>query len=315
MEINFRTLADDIYELYEEENAREPKRDYLGASVIVKPCERQAWYYFRRAYDKRFEGRMLRLFEDGRKAEDRIIEEIKRTGKYVVDEKDANGKQYGFSLYGGHYAGNCDGKILGIIEAPKTWHLIEVKTHNDKSYDWLLNNAVKKGKPEHYDQMQIYMNELGLERGIYIAIKKSSSDIYTERVHREPKKKEAFREKALRVIQSNDAPKKIANSLDIFDCKYCSYNKECYKLEGADLPIKSCRTCLHSTPLIEGGWKCEQKKIVIDEEILVTGCEEHLFLPVLVPGKLVKAEPDELTYMDVTGRTIINKKGEGICKK
>lgn len=315
MEINFRTLADDIYELYKEENEKEPERDYLGASVIVKPCERQSWYYYRKAYDKRFDGRMLRLFEDGKKAEDRIVEEIKRTGKYQVDEKDLEGKQYGFNLFGGHYKGNCDGKILGLTEAPKTWHLLEVKTHNDKSYDWLLNNGLKKGKPEHYDQMQIYMNELGLERGIYIAIKKSSSDIYTERINRDPKKKEAFREKALRIIRSNDAPKKIANSLEIFDCKYCSYNKECYKLEGAENPIKSCTTCLHSTPLIEGGWKCEQKKIVMDKEILVTGCEEHLFLPVLVPGKLVKAEPDELTYIDVTGKTIINKKGEGICKK
>ena len=46
---------------------------------------------------------------------------------------------------------------LGIPEAPKTWHVLEFKTHNSKSFAKLEKEGVQKSNPMHYAQMQVYM--------------------------------------------------------------------------------------------------------------------------------------------------------------
>lgn len=300
----------EIYDLYSEDAANEPKREYLGASVVCKKCERQNWYNFRQAYDKPFIGRMLRLFDTGKREELRIVNDLRRTGKYEVDNKTPEGKQHGFSAFGGHYAGSGDGKIREVGQ--EEWMLLEVKTHNQKSYDYLIKNKLKKAKPEHYDQMQIYMNEMDLAQGFYVAVNKNTDEIYKEIIDREEKKGKAYREKALRIITSEDAPNKISQTWDgCFDCTYCSYNRECHKLTGYSLPVKSCRTCVNSTPLPDGGWECELKSKKIEDEVMPVGCEEHFFIPKLVPATLTVANPSVISYIDGDGKVLLNLKGEG----
>lgn len=49
-------------------------RFYCGASAIGKDCNRERWYDFRWASTKRFEGRMLRLFDRGHREETRFLD-------------------------------------------------------------------------------------------------------------------------------------------------------------------------------------------------------------------------------------------------
>lgn len=76
-------------------------RNHLGASLIGDDCKRKLWYGFRWAFKKKFEGRLLRLFNRGHREEDRFIEWLEgagfkvwaenRTGFYHHAESDSYG--------------------------------------------------------------------------------------------------------------------------------------------------------------------------------------------------------------------------------
>src|SRR5574337_307878 len=117
-----------IYAGYEKREAAEPRRGHLGASVIGRPCERQLWYAFRWAYQEQFKGRMLRLFQRGHREEDWFAADLRSTGAQVHSVDPRTGQQFRFSAVGGHVGGSMDGCALGLIEAPKTWHVVEYKT-------------------------------------------------------------------------------------------------------------------------------------------------------------------------------------------
>ena len=51
---------------------------------------------------------------------------------------------------------------LGLLEAPKTWHVAEFKTHSAKSFAELVAKGVVLAKPQHAAQMQVYMQLLSL---------------------------------------------------------------------------------------------------------------------------------------------------------
>jgi hypothetical protein len=116
-------IQQQIYATYQQD----APRPHLGASIAGKQCARAIWYQWRHAYTKKHDGRLLRLFKTGHLAEDRIIAELRQSG-YEVKDRDENGKQFAFSDLGGHFAGSCD----GMIKISDEWHLLEVKTHNQK---------------------------------------------------------------------------------------------------------------------------------------------------------------------------------------
>src|SRR5574337_815622 len=118
-----------IFAGYEKREAAEPRRGHLGASVIGKPCERQLWYAFRWAYQEQFEGRMLRLFQRGHREEDWFAADLRSTGAQVHSVDPRTGQQFRFSAVGGHVGGSMDGCALGLIEAPKTWHVAAGSLH------------------------------------------------------------------------------------------------------------------------------------------------------------------------------------------
>ena len=130
----------------------EPVRGYLGASIIGHHCERYLWYCFRQCCKPDFSGRMYRLFETGDLEEPRFIRELRAIG-CTVHDTDENGEQFEVSAFGGHFSGHMDGCALGIPEAPKTWHVLEFKTHNAKSFRGLVKKGVKESKPQHYAQI------------------------------------------------------------------------------------------------------------------------------------------------------------------
>lgn len=259
-------------------------RGHLGASQIGKTCERALWYQFRWAKQEDFDGRMLRLFERGQLEEQRFIKLLKLIGATVSD-RDADGNQFSFkeSSLGNHFAGSLDAVAIGIPEAPKTWHVVEFKTHNDKSFKLLSKDGVQKAKPEHYAQMQVYMHWTELDRALYMAVNKNDETLYTERVHYDELFALDMLSKARRIIASKMPPEKISNNPKWFECGFCNFKNICH---GQKLPDVNCRTCLHSTPEIDGDtrWSCQKyQEDSIPFKFQLIGCEEHRYLLGLVP--------------------------------
>lgn len=296
-----------IYKHYEDSARESPVRPHLGASEIGKECERQIWYSFRWALKKGFSGRILRLFETGQLEEGRIIANLTATGVDVHAFDLKTGRQYRVAMLGGHFAGSLDGIAQGLVEAPKTWHLAEYKTHNDKSFKALLKFGLAKSKPEHLTQMQTYMGMShegfggtalpALSRGLYLAVNKNDDELYMERVEYDATEYLKIKEKARRIIFNPRPPAKISENKDAFVCKFCNYKDLCH---GTPLefekPLKNCRTCLYSTPQADGTWLCEKfdKTLCLDEQ--VQGCEKHLYIPELLPYKQVDVGDGAVAY-------------------
>lgn len=278
------TTAARIYQAYESD-ADTGNRPHLGASLIGHACERFLWMTFRWVEDKKFDGRMLRLFETGQLEEARLVRNLRRIG-VEVHEVDPAGKQWRVSDVGGHFGGSMDGAGLGFPEAPKAWHVLEFKTHNDKSFKDLAAKGVQSAKPQHFAQMQTYMGLTGMERAFYMAVNKNDDTIYTERVDFDPVEFAKLKARAERVINASEPPLRCSNDPSWYVCKMCDYHGHCH---GQAAPQVNCRTCAHSTPEVNGDarWSCPKVNpdlniSSIPLELQRTGCDQHRYIPILL---------------------------------
>lgn len=278
----------------------ETERTYLGGSVIGGPCERRLWYDFRWAWPpETFSGRMLRLFRNGHEKEARIVEDLRLAGMEVEDIDPSTGGQWAATAVGGHFRLHLDGIVRGVPTAPRTEHSLEVKTHNTKSFAELLKHGVAAAQPKHVAQMQVGMELRGLTRSLYVALNKDTEELYTERVRHDPEQAARLLAKAERIITADTAPDRIRDSADAYPCRLCHVREACH---AGDQARRNCRTCLHSTPVIDGGgdgeWRCEKWGQTLSVEEQRAGCRAHRYLPSLVPGEIVDVdEADEtITY-------------------
>ena len=293
--------VDAIMAAYEEAQG-DGFREHLGASLIGKSCERALWYDFRWVTWSRHEGRILRLFETGQREEERLVRNLRATGATVLEVDPATGRQFRVGAHGGHFGGSLDGIALGLLEAPKTWHVIEFKTHSAKSFNQLVAKGVVASKPQHAAQMQIYMHLMGLSRAFYLAVCKDTDALYAERMDADPGEAERLLARARRIIDAARPPSRISDDPAWFECRMCSHRAVCH--EGAKAAV-NCRTCLHSTP-VEGGWHCarhDHRPNSTDQRI---ACSKHLFIPDLVAGDVVDAGEDFVSYRMKDGSNWVN---------
>lgn len=254
-------------------------RPHLGASEIGKPCSRALWYSFRWATAKKFDGRMLRLFNRGHREEPQFLQELRGIGAEVYDRDPDTKQQHRFSAVNGHFGGSCDAIGHGLPEAPKTWAIIEFKTHGDKSFTALVAKKVKEAKPEHYAQMQVYMGLAELERALYLAVNKNTDELYSEWVHFDKTEFMNLLAKAQTIINADEPPQRLSEDPAWYQCKMCDHHAICH---GEQVPQKNCRTCVHASPVYDGEWSCADQKRHLPYEEQRVGCRQHLYIPPMI---------------------------------
>lgn len=292
------SLAQQIYSAYEA-MSESSNRPHLGASVIGHPCSRFLWYSFRSAIDKKWPGRMLRLFETGKREESRVHENLRMVGIEV--HADDGSSQFKVSKINGHFGGSVDGMITKYYEAPKEWIVLECKTHNASSFKTLVAKGVEEHKPMHYVQCQMYMGMFGVKRALYFAVCKNNDEIYTELLDFDEKIYDLMLERASIIINADEPPPKINNDPSWYQCKNCDYWGICHE---TDAPQVNCRTCAHSTPVEDGKWSC-----VLHGNASKT-CKDHRYIPVLLENfaKMVDANKEKnwVMYEGNTGNIFTN---------
>ncbi len=278
-------IVEKIYASYQKKEDSESKRRYLGASAIGEECERRLWFGFRHASEAKFPGRILRLFETGDLEEIRMVKDLRIIG-CEIHEVGKDGKQFEVTAFGGHFSGHMDGAGKGIHGAEKTWHVLEFKTHNDKSFNLLKNHGVQKSKPYHYAQMQVYMHLTGMKRALYLAVNKNDDSLYTERSKYDETFCLALLEKAHRIIFSVQPPARISDRPDFYGCRYCEAIDLCHGGDCPVFPIKSlsCRQCCHATPREDGfaRWTCDKHGRSLSPQDQDLVCNDHLILPGMI---------------------------------
>jgi hypothetical protein len=287
--------------------ASDRPRPYLGASSIGDPCSRKLWYRFRWAAKERFDAATLKRFADGHASEAvqavrlRLVE-----GVTLVTIDPESGGQIGFRDLDGHYGGHADGMILGIHEAPKTWHVWEHKSVNEKSLNELRRirresgqkAALRRWKPEYWAQAQQYMHYLGASRHYLTASSPGCRDAVSVRTDADPASALELRAKAERIIRADAPPVKLSETPDRMECRWCTFTAVCH---GSEMPARNCRTCLHSTPVARGGWHCARWDRPLSAEEQAEGCPAHLLLPGLVPGEPAEAGETWVRYRMADG--------------
>ena len=253
-------------------------RAHLGSSLIGRECSRELWYSFRWSTAKDFDGRMLRLFNRGHLEEPRMVALLQMIG-CTVWQVDENGKQFRVSGYKGHSGGSLDGVAIGIPDLPEgTACLTEFKTHGEKSFFKLLEKGVISAKWEHYIQMTDYMGKNGLGYALYMAVNKNTDELYAEIVTFDPMVYQRYLDRAKMIIDSTSVPPKLNNaSLGWYGCKFCDHSNLCHNPNSR--PVKTCRSCEHSSVETGGRWICLLTKEgeTLSEEKQLVGCPNYSF--------------------------------------
>lgn len=274
-------------------------RPHLGCSMLAELCDRRLWLQFRFAVIEKFDGRMLRLFRRGHNEEKTLIADLEAIGIRISGTQDRVD-------FGSHVSGSIDGLADGVPEAPKTTHIVEFKTHSQKSFDELCKDGVRKAKPLHYGQMNVYMLGKGLERALYIAVCKNNDALYTERVKLDREYAEKLVERGRRIALSERMPPPISTDGSWYQCKWCPAWDMCHG--SRQTKEANCRTCAHSTPLPNSTWHCAKWDAAIPLDAQINGCDAHVVHPDLVPWEWVGGDSINAVYI-IDGAEVVN--GEG----
>ena len=284
-----------IYSAYESK-ARNGDNLGIPISMVADECERKLWYAFRWASLARQEdnpGRKESIFETGRYWEERLLDDLEIIGCQVERLDPSTGQQFRVQLANGWLRGKLDGKVANLPEAPKTVHVVETKSHNNKSFKGLQKKKLQLAKPDHYAQCQLYMHAEHLTRCFYYAVNKDTDERYAERIEHDYALAVKLEAKVDRIVRQNSAPPKLfedPNSKAAFPCSWCAGRPQCH--EGA-LARKNCRTCISAEFLDGAVVRCAFWDKELDYKEQQAGCPKHIFLPILVPGEQIDASESE----------------------
>lgn len=273
----------------------------VPAGNIGWECDRQIWLAFRRASVPEFiDWQKRRIFERGNIEEDRLLDLLRLIGCEVT------GQQEKVRAAGGHLRGKIDGRAFDLPEAPKTEHLVECKSSKDDKFQELKKKGVKVAQPQHYATFQFYMWGLGLTRVLYMCSGKNDEDLHLERVEYDADFAMRAVARIERIIQMDEPPSRTCTKRDDFRGRFCRQAEVCW---GEIMPRAHCRTCIHSTPLMDGnaGWDCARwsKPLSLAEQD--AGCPAQLFIPAMLAAyEQIDSDPDSetITYRHRTTGTV-----------
>lgn len=255
-------------------------RLYLGMSSLGDACMRKLWYGFRWASARTITRRTMRIFERGDIEEQRVIRDLKaigvecfrRDGDLKIEITGAVGeKQEEFVGFAGHAKGHPDGRCLGVPEAPKTEHLLEIKTMNDANFKKLKKLGIKASKPVYYSQAQRYMAKGNLTRTLHITTNKNDEDYHIERIHFDKDHADDLARKETDIILSDSPPTRVF-ARTWFECKVCSHFAVCH--DGA-APRVTCRSCRNVELEVDGIWRCGLTQEVLTGEKQMAACSSY----------------------------------------
>ena len=261
------------------EEAKKPSwRPHLGMSQIGHECDRYIWYTFFWYYVATHAARLLRIFRTGNVTEDVVLGDLAKIPGVTVESSTPEGGQ--FRLLSSEvpaFQGSMDAVAYGLPEHPDEWVVVEIKSSNKSRFNELKKKGVKASNRQYFDQLQMYMRESGLKRGLFLSRCKDDDQIYTEWLEHDQYYTNNLVDRAKNILSQETAPPKIYDTPDFYKCKMCSAKDVCHS--NAELP-KNCRTCTNMNfNRNENTWTCQKHNVELNTTGQREGCEQWLPRP------------------------------------
>lgn len=208
---------------------------YIGASKIGHDCDRHIYLDMIGApqdYPHAIWGDAgLLAAEDGHRSEPIMAERLRMLKNLELHTHDENGKQFGFDW--GFLKGNYDGVVLGLLQAPKTWHIWDHKRANQKKFNKLRalvteheKTALEKWDKGYYAQQVIYMDAEELTRSYLTCSTDGFADVTSVRTDANPKFAKALCDKAKRISGLKEPPVRISEKKTAPCCMFCPFKRK-----------------------------------------------------------------------------------------
>jgi hypothetical protein len=259
---------DSLTEILESGMVEQEYRPYIGMSGIMGKCQRKIWYGFRWSYPRFVPKRTQRLFDRGDLEEARVVKDLRAAGVIVTDCLE---DQITLVDQTGHIGGHPDGEAINVPTAPKTPHLLEIKTMANKYYQNFKRQGLAKSDPVYWGQVHTYCGEKGLTRILFCVTNKDTEERTYMRYEYDPDVHKECMSIAMDILTSEYPPKKIGEHT-WFECKMCDAKGICHKGD----PIKrTCRSCQYVDIEMDGKWKCGKHKRFLDYEDQMLACGDY----------------------------------------
>ena len=261
------------------EQQEEELRPHFGCSSAGGACDRLAWLKFRWAVIPKHSGRIKRIFRRGHNEEKFVIDDLAKIGIKVA----GTGNDRINVNFGSHVSGTLDG--VAYINNEK--YVLEIKTHNKKSFKELTEtNSIKKSHTQHYIQVQLYMLGTNINKSLYYAVCKDNDEIYTEVVHFDKDIASEYLNKAKKVALADRPAPRLSDIPSWYVCKMCDAHDFCHVTKLTK--EVNCRTCAHSTAMEDGSWHCVRWHALIPSlKDQINACDDHILHPDLTPWEPV----------------------------
>jgi len=259
---------DTLKEIIEKGMVLLENREYIGMSGLAGPCSRKIWYDFHWAYDRLVSKRVKRLLDRGELEELRVVTDLIAAGMTI---KFALGGQVELVDKTGHIKGHPDGEVYQVPTAPKTPHLLEIKTMNNKLFKIYVKQGLEKSNPSYWGQIHTYMGERKLTRCLFVVTNKDTEERHYERIHYKKEVHKDCMSRGFNILTSEFPPNKIGEST-WFECQFCDAKKICHK--GAKIN-RNCRTCKNVNIEEKGQWSCELYGHWLNKQEQLDGCESY----------------------------------------
>lgn len=195
-------------------------RSYMGCSGIGKECDRQLWYSYHEP-KRTDDPRILRIFRLGHIIEKEVIDLLKLGGFTIYSSDDESSQYGGIDEEIGY---NIDG-VLMMDDVP---YLLEIKSASDKRFNQMIKVGVKLSDPVYYVQMISYMKYMELDRGLFIAYNKNTSEMHVEIIVASNMEANYFINRGKEIARMDTEPERKYKTSAFFLCKMCEYREACW---------------------------------------------------------------------------------------
>lgn len=231
IELLSKTINAEIDAALQAENAKQKRRNYLGASRLGEECMRKLWYEHNTPEKATpFPGRILRRFRLGHMHEAETAKWLQAAG-FDLHVSDFAGEQMGFMDGDAPIGGHIDGVIhSGPIPLPYPVHW-EHKIAKASSYAKFFKEGAEKSHPVYYAQCVIYATKMGYTHTLFTMLNSDTSELHFELIENNAGRANALLERGRKIVTAtseHDMPRIAAVETD-FKCRWCSFNEHCWR--------------------------------------------------------------------------------------